>query len=82
PWERIDNIRRLTNTGLLRLQGEWLWVDLDPGYLPDFRIPTLRLRRLEVWLLRRAGLRIGLHMLEADASAVIASIERCLPVAE
>ncbi len=78
PWNQIHRIRRMPERKYLLQRFDLLVVDPSPGVLPDYRFAGPR--RMEKWWLRRVGIRIPLHDLDAKAEVVIASIERFRPV--
>ena len=49
-----------------------------PGVIPKYRLQSFN--RLEAWHLKKMGIRIPLHALEADPDEIVASVERFLPV--
>jgi len=77
-WHDIHRIRFLGETKFLSGKQAWLVADPAPGVMPAYRFKGPQ--RAERWLLRKIGIRIPLHMLEADAETVIQSIERFQPI--
>lgn len=77
PWRDIHRILIVTDRRLLS-RNSTLRIDLSPGLLPPFRLPGFD--RLELWYLRRTGLRMPIHKLDASPEHVLASVERFRPV--
>ncbi len=77
-WRDIHRIRYLGETKHLTGKQAWLVVDPAPGVIPEYRLAGPRF--VEAWLLRKIGVRIPLHMLDAEPDVVIRSIERFRPV--
>ncbi len=77
-WRDIHRIRYLGEKSYLTGKQAWLVADPAPGVVPKYRFKGPH--KAEAWLLRRMGIRIPLHMLEAEPETVISSIERFKPV--
>ena len=77
-WRDIHRIRYLGEIGYLSGKQAWLVADPSPGVLPAYRF--MGPKKAEAWLLRKMGIRIPLHMLEAEPETVIKSIERFKPI--
>lgn len=73
-WRDIHRVRREVHQRLGLGQAHWLAIDPAPGVLPDYRWSGPR--RLELWWLRKGGIRVPLSGLAGDPDVVIASIER------
>lgn len=77
-WRDIHRIRYLGETRQMTGKQAWLIADPSPGVLPAYRFMGPKMA--EAWLLRNMGIRIPLHMLEAEPETVIRSIERFKPI--
>ncbi|MEK6216603.1 MAG: hypothetical protein N2B03_05220 [Boseongicola sp.] len=77
-WRDIHRIRYLGETSFMTGKQAWLVADPSPGVVPTYRF--MGPKKAEAWLLRRIGIRIPLHMLEAEPETVIRSIERFKPI--
>lgn len=77
-WHNIHRIRYLGESKHLTGNRAWLVADPAPGVVPAYRFmgPV----KAERWLLSKLGIRIPLHMLEAEPETVIRSIERFKPI--
>ena len=79
-WHEIDSAEYIQKRPLFLPPREWLVLSLKPEAGPLSRLPVPA--RVENWLIRKAGLRIPLHMLRAPSGEVLSSIERFMPVVE
>lgn len=77
-WGAIHRISCAGRKGWTRPDRDWLRIDPSPGVLPAYRLPGPR--RLELWHVRRSGLRLPIGGLDRPADEVVASIERFRPV--
>ncbi len=77
-WSDIHRIRRLPESGRIAGRQRWIAVDPAPGKLPEYRLPGPR--RIELWFVGHAGIRIPLHGIDPAENDIIASIERFRPV--
>lgn len=77
-WRDIRRVRRPPGTRTLWERRSWIVVELRDGVVPNYRFSAPVW--LELWYLRRFGLRIPLHALGDPPDVVVASIERFFPV--
>lgn len=77
PWRDIGTVTRETAPPGIYGRRDWLIVHPVAGVLPDHRLSGPR--RLELWYMRRVGIRIPLHGLAAPADEVIAAVARYFP---
>ena len=80
-WRDVWRMRCVRRKGgLFRRSTAVLEIDLSPGAMIPYKRWAGSVPVIDRWLVRKFGLRVPLHHLDAEAGAVLASIERFRPV--
>ena len=80
PWRDVWRMRCIQSKTMLRGRSAVLEIDLSPGAMIPYKRWARSVPVIDRWLVRKFGLRVPLHHLDAEAGTVLASIERFRPV--
>jgi hypothetical protein len=79
-WAEIWRIRLAVRRAFLRPRFAMLTVDLIRGVRPRYRRRPWTWPSVDAWLVRKLGLRVPIHNLDAAEAVILASVERFKPV--